>query len=103
MMADARVYVAGHRGLVGSAILRRLQTAGFNHLLTTTHAELELTHQAAVNAWFAEHQPSHVFLAAARVGGIHANNSRPADFIRDKTNAHCVAMAFFTGFPPTRE
>ncbi len=83
MTPDACIYVAGYLGLVGSAILCRLQTAGFTNLLTTTHQELDLTNQAAVNAWFAEHRPSHVILAAARVGGIHANSSYPADFIRD--------------------
>ncbi len=78
-----RVYVAGHRGLVGSAILRALDARGFQHIITCTHAELDLTDQAAVRHFFAEERISHVYLAAARVGGIHANNTYPADFIRD--------------------
>ena len=78
-----RVYVAGHRGLVGSAILRALDARGFQHIITCTHAELDLTDQAAVRHFFAEERIAHVYLAAARVGGIHANNSYPADFIRD--------------------
>lgn len=77
------IYIAGHRGLVGSAICRALAQAGCANLLTRTHAELDLTDQAAVRRFFAEEQPEYVFLAAAKVGGIHANNSSPADFIRD--------------------
>jgi len=77
------VYVAGHRGLVGSAIVRRLQKEGFNNLVLRTSSELDLRNQATVNAFFAEEKPEYVFLAAARVGGIHANNSYPAEFIRD--------------------
>lgn len=83
MQADARIYVAGHRGLVGSAIVRRLQVAGHNKLLLRTHAELDLTDAAATTAFFHAERPTHVFLAAAKVGGIVANNSYPADFIRD--------------------
>jgi GDP-L-fucose synthase len=79
----ARVYVAGHRGLVGAAIVRRLERAGFSNLILRTHAELDLRSQAAVDAFFAAERPEYVYLAAARVGGIHANNSYPADFIRD--------------------
>ena len=80
---DATVYVAGHRGLVGGAICRALEQAGCNRILTSTHAELDLTSQAAVRDFFADTQPEYVFLAAARVGGIHANDSYPAEFIRD--------------------
>lgn len=83
MNIDSRIYVAGHRGLVGGAIVRRLQTAGHNNLLLRTHAELDLTNQAQVDAFFATEKPDYVFLAAAKVGGIHANNSYPAQFIRD--------------------
>ena len=79
----ARIYVAGHRGLVGSAILRRLRAAGYTQLLTRTHAELDLTDEAATRAFFAAEKPDYVFLAAARVGGILANNRYPAEFIRD--------------------
>jgi GDP-L-fucose synthase len=83
MPRDARIYVAGHRGLVGSAITRRLQAEGATHLVLRTHAELDLIDQHAVDAFFAREQPQYVFLAAAKVGGIHANNTYPAEFIRD--------------------
>jgi GDP-L-fucose synthase len=83
MNDDARVYVAGHRGLVGAAIVRRLQREGVSRLILRTHAELDLRSQAAVDAFFAAERPEYVYLAAARVGGIHANDSYPADFIRD--------------------
>ena len=79
----APIFVAGHRGLVGSAILRRLQKAGFHNFVLRTHAELDLCDAAAVNAFFERERPAYVFLAAAKVGGIHANNTYPADFIRD--------------------
>jgi GDP-L-fucose synthase len=79
----ARVYVAGHRGLVGSAIVRELQRRGFDNLLLRTHAELELVDAAAVRRFFAKERPEYVVLAAARVGGILANNTYPAEFIRD--------------------
>jgi len=78
-----RVFVAGHRGLVGAAIVRRLEAEGFSQLILRSHAELDLRSQAAVDAFFAAERPAYVFLAAARVGGIHANSSYPADFIRD--------------------
>ena len=80
---DARIYVAGHRGLVGSAICRVLADRGFTNIVTRTHSDLDLTDQAAVRAFFEAEQPEYVFLAAARVGGIHANDTYPADFIRD--------------------
>ena len=73
----ARIYVAGHRGLVGSAIVRRLQQAGHRALITRTHAELDLTDGAATEAFFAAERPTHVFLAAAKVGGIVANQAMP--------------------------
>jgi GDP-L-fucose synthase len=78
-----RIYVAGHRGLVGSALVRVLQAQGFHNLLLRTHAELDLTDTNSTRAFFEIEKPDHVFLAAARVGGIHANNTYPADFIRD--------------------
>ena len=81
MERTSRVFVAGHRGLVGSAIVHRLQADGFTNLVQRTHAELDLTDRAAVDRFFAAERPEYVFLAAARVGGIHANNSRPAEFI----------------------
>lgn len=83
MQTDARIYVAGHRGLVGSAIVRQLHAAGHTHLLLRTHAELDLTDAAATRDFFAREKPEHVFLAAARVGGIQANQQFPADFVRD--------------------
>ena len=83
MNSDARIYVAGHQGLVGSAVVRRLRALGFDNLLLAERRELELTRQADVDRWFAAHRPEVVIMAAARVGGIHANNSYPAEFIRD--------------------
>jgi GDP-L-fucose synthase len=79
----SRIYVAGHRGLVGSALVRALTSRGFTNLVLRTHAELDLTDQLAVRRFFGAERPEAVILAAARVGGIHANNSRPATFIRD--------------------
>ncbi len=81
MEKNAKIYVAGHRGLVGSALVRKLQAKGYTNLLLKTHEELDLTNQSAVNAFFAQKKPDYVFLAAARVGGIVANNTYPAEFI----------------------
>jgi GDP-L-fucose synthase len=78
-----RIYVAGDRGLVGSALVRRLKSEGADNLVLRTHQELDLTDQAAVEAFFASERPEYVFLAAAKVGGIHANDTYPAEFIRD--------------------
>jgi len=83
MNLDSKIYVAGHRGLVGSALIRQLKKRGYNNLLLRTHAELELRDQAAVQAFFAAEKPEYVILAAAKVGGIHANNTYPAEFIHD--------------------
>lgn len=80
-LRNQKVFVAGHRGMVGSAIVRRLETLGYPNILTAGRDELNLLDQAAVNAWFAEHQPEQVYIAAAKVGGIHANNTYPAEFI----------------------
>jgi GDP-L-fucose synthase len=80
---DAKVYVAGHRGMVGSAIVRALEAAGFNNIVTRTSAELDLRSQAQVQDFFQAEKPDYVFLAAARVGGILANDTYPADFIYD--------------------
>jgi GDP-L-fucose synthase len=78
-----RIYVAGHRGMVGSAIVRRLTAQGHTRLITRTHAELDLTDQASVRRFFAVEKPDEVYLAAAKVGGIHANATYPADFLYD--------------------
>lgn len=78
---NERVYVAGHRGLVGSAVMRRLSRAGYGNILTRTHAELDLTRQAEVEEFFGREKPDHVYLCAAKVGGIGANSAYPADFI----------------------
>ena len=80
---NQKIYVAGHRGMVGSAIVRNLQAKGFSNILTRTHSELDLTNQAAVKAFFEKERPDQVYLAAAKVGGIHANNAFPAEFIYD--------------------
>lgn len=82
MEPNARIYVAGHRGLAGSALMRRLAGDGYRNLLTRTHAELELTDQAAVRTFFEKEKPAYVFMAAAKVGGILANNDYPAEFIQ---------------------
>lgn len=83
MAQDARIYVAGHRGLVGSAIVRRLQAGGYSNILTRSSAELDLRDQGAVRAFFAQERPEFVFLAAAKVGGILANSTYPAQFLYD--------------------
>lgn len=83
MELSDRIYVAGHRGMVGSAILRRLESDGYDNVVVRTHAELALDDRDAVDAFFAEERPSHVFLAAARVGGIVANTALGGDFIRE--------------------
>lgn len=83
MKPDTKIYVAGHTGMVGSAVVRRLQTLGFENIVTRRSAELDLTNQAAVNAFFADQKPDAVIMAAAKVGGIHANNTYPAEFIYD--------------------
>ena len=83
MEKDSKIYVAGHRGMVGSAIVRELQRQGYTNLITRTHAELDLTRQAEVEKFFEEEKPEYVFLAAAKVGGIIANQSALADFMYD--------------------
>src|SRR5215467_239111 len=82
MERDARIYVAGHRGLAGSALKRRLEGDGYLNLVTRTHAELDLTDQRTVRAFFEKEKPHYVFMAAAKVGGILANNDHPAEFIQ---------------------
>jgi GDP-L-fucose synthase len=81
MNKDSKIYIAGHRGLVGSALMRNLQAQGYVNIVTRTHAEMELTDQAAVENFFRQEKPKYVFLAAAKVGGIMANNTYPAEFI----------------------
>lgn len=83
MQRESRVFLAGHRGLVGSAILRRLQSSGYRHLLLRARSELDLLDRVAVERFFAEQQPEYVILAAAKVGGIHANQTYPVEFIGD--------------------
>ena len=89
---DATIYVAGHRGLVGSAIVRRLRAEGYSNLLTATRRQLDLRDQAAVNRWFRAHRPQFVFLVAGTVGGILANSTRPAEFIYDNLMIHATAV-----------
>ena len=83
MNKDAKIYVAGHRGLVGSALMRTLELHGYTNIVTRTHAELDLIDQKAVDEFFGKEKPEYVFLAAAKVGGIMANSTYPADFIHD--------------------
>lgn len=94
-----KIYVAGHRGMVGSAIVRALQKQGETNIVTRTHEELDLTNQAAVQQFFAQEKPTQVYLAAAKVGGIHANNTYPADFIYQNlmVQANVVDAAFRNG------
>ncbi|AKM30417.1 GDP-fucose synthetase [Pandoraea faecigallinarum] len=99
MSVKPKIYVAGHRGMVGSAIVRALQAQGQDNIVRRTHAELDLTDQAAVRAFMQIERPDQVYLAAARVGGIHANNTYPADFIYDNLmiEANVIHEAFKAG------
>ncbi len=107
MHPRARVYVAGHRGLAGSAIVRALHRADYSHLITRTHDELELTHPEAVNHFFSQERPEYVLIAAGKVGGIEANNTYPADFLMknlsivanliEASYAHNVKRLLFLG------
>ena len=98
-MAVDKIYIAGHRGMVGSAIMRILQQQGQRNFVTRTHAELDLTNQAAVQAFFQIEKPTQVYLAAAKVGGIHANNTYPAEFIYQNlmVQANVIDAAFRSG------
>jgi GDP-L-fucose synthase len=89
---DAAIFVAGHRGLVGSAIVRRLRAEGYTNLLTATREQLDLRDQAAVNYWFRANRPDYVFLVAGTVGGILANSTRRAEFIYDNTMIHATVV-----------
>ena len=89
---NAAIFVAGHKGLVGSALVRRLQTAGFTNILSATRHQLDLRDQSAVNYWFKANQPDYVFLVAGTVGGILANSTRPAEFIYDNLMIHATIV-----------
>jgi GDP-L-fucose synthase len=99
LKADSSIYVAGHRGLAGSAVVRALQRQGYQNLLLRSHRELDLTEQAAVRDFFQRERPAAVVMAAALVGGIHANNTRPAEFIRDNLliQNHVIDAAYRAG------
>ena len=94
-----KIYVAGHRGMVGSAIVRNLRAAGYSNIVVRTHAELDLTNQLAVKLFFEQEKPDQVYLAAARVGGIYANNTFPAEFIYDNlmVQNNVIHQAFLSG------
>jgi GDP-L-fucose synthase len=94
-----KIYIAGHRGLVGSAIVRQLESRGFTNLLMRTHKELDLTNQAQVQSFFIQEKPDYVILAAGKVGGIHANNTYPADFIYQNMmiEANVINSAYESG------
>jgi GDP-L-fucose synthase len=92
MNSTSRIFVAGHRGLVGSALMRRLEREGFSNLLTVTREQLDLRDQAAVNYWFKVSRPEYVFLVAGTVGGILANSTRPAEFIYDNMMIHATVV-----------
>ena len=102
MKPDARVFVAGHRGLVGSAIARRLDAEGFSRVSTATREQLDLRDQAAVNYWFRANRPEYVFLVAGTVGGILANSTRPAEFIYDNMMMHATVVHAAHLFPVKR-
>ena len=89
MDKSSKIYIAGHRGMVGSALLRNLTASGYHHLITRSSSELDLRNQAEVDDFFSSHRPEYVFLAAAKVGGIQANNSYRADFIYDNLMIQC--------------
>jgi GDP-L-fucose synthase len=99
MNAQSTIYIAGHRGMVGSSINRKLESEGYHNLLTRTHSELDLTNQQAVNNFFEEMRPEYVFLAAAKVGGIMANSTYPAEFIYENLmiEANVIHAAYTHG------
>ena len=96
---NQKIYVAGHRGMVGSAIVRNLKSQGYTNIVTRTHAELDLTDQGAVKSFFEQEKPEQVYLAAAKVGGIHANNTYPAEFIYNNlmVQGNVIHQAFLIG------
>lgn len=89
MQKNSKIYVAGHRGMVGSAIVRKLQKEGYENILTTPSKDVDLTNQQATNQWFKENKPNYVLIAAAKVGGIHANNIYRADFLYQNLMIEC--------------
>ncbi len=99
MQKDSRIYVAGHNGLVGSAICRKLSSDGYNNIIVRSHKELDLCDRLAVDAFFKEEQPEYVFLAAAVVGGIHANDTQAVSFLRDNLliQTHVIEAAYKHG------
>lgn len=94
-----KIYVAGHLGMVGSAIVRKLSALGYQHIITRTHSQLDLTNQAAVHTFFMQERPDAVYMAAAKVGGIYANNTYPAEFIYDNLMVECnvIHHAYLAG------
>ncbi|MEY2524362.1 MAG: GDP-L-fucose synthase, partial [Ilumatobacteraceae bacterium] len=92
MQLDSRIYVAGHAGLVGSAVVRRLEADGYTNVLTATRQQLDLRDQAEVSHWFKANLPEYVFLVAGTVGGIMANSTRPAEFIYDNLMIHATVV-----------
>ena len=96
---NQKIYVAGHQGMVGSAIVRSLKDKGYSNIISRTHKELDLTIQADVNQFFEQEKPDQVYLAAAKVGGIHANNTYPAEFIYDNlmVEANVIHAAWVNG------
>jgi GDP-L-fucose synthase len=99
MKKDAKIYIAGHNGMVGAAIVRNLKAKGYTNVIGRSHSELDLTDQKAVNGFFETEKPEYVFLAAAKVGGIHANNTYPADFIMINLQIQCnvISSAYKAG------
>jgi len=99
MEKSAKIYVAGHRGLVGTALMRQLEAEGYRNIVTRSHAELDLTNQQAVRNFFETEKPEYVFLAAAKVGGIHANNTYPAEFIYENLaiQTNVIQLAYEAG------
>jgi GDP-L-fucose synthase len=93
MKKDAKIYIAGHNGMVGAAIVRNLKAKGYTNVIGRSHSELDLTDQKAVNDFFETEKPEYVFLAAAKVGGIHANNTYPADFIMINLQIQCNVIS----------
>ena len=99
MERNSKIYIAGHRGMVGSSIARRLRSLGYNNLIERRSSELDLRNQAAVQAFMQEQQPDYVFVAAAKVGGIHANNTYRAEFLYDNLimEANLIDAAYRSG------